>query len=78
MLRSATPSLLEQLPQLAVAQRIGEHRPYVLGTPQRPLQTSLVALLLVGNLVPAMGLLVLLARRIARAKAERSPLGGRS
>ena len=47
------------------------------GLPQRPLTPPIVALLLIGNLVSAMGLLVLLARRIARARAERSPLGGR-
>jgi two-component system nitrogen regulation sensor histidine kinase NtrY len=45
--------------------------------PQRLLTPVVVALLLVGNLVPAMGLLVLIARRIARRRAERSPLGGR-
>ncbi|WP_223795954.1 sensor histidine kinase [Sphingomonas nostoxanthinifaciens] len=47
------------------------------GAPQRPLGPIEVALLLVANLVPAMGLLVLLARRIARGRSERSPLGGR-
>ncbi|MDO6413104.1 ATP-binding protein [Sphingomonas sp. BIUV-7] len=47
------------------------------GSPQRLLTPVLVAFLLVGTLVPAMGLLVLIARRIARARAERSSLGGR-
>ena len=47
------------------------------GAPQRPLSPGVIALLLVANLVPAMGLLVLLARRIARARADRLPLGGR-
>ena len=47
------------------------------GAPERPLSPSVVALLLVSNLVPAMGVLVLFARRIARGRAERSPLGGR-
>ena len=47
------------------------------GAPQRPLSPGVIALLLVANLVPAMGLLVLLARRIARARANRLPLGGR-
>ena len=37
----------------------------------------MVALLLIGNLVPAIGLLVVLARRIARHRAERSALAGR-
>ncbi|WP_420140700.1 ATP-binding protein [Sphingomonas sp.] len=44
---------------------------------QRPLSPAVVSLLLVGNLVPAMGLLVLMAQRIARGRSERSPLGGR-
>ena len=47
------------------------------GAPQRPLSPIVVALLLVANLLPAMGLLVLLARRIARVRSRRSPLGGR-
>ncbi|WP_293973592.1 ATP-binding protein [Sphingomonas sp.] len=47
------------------------------GAPQKLLTPVVVALLLVATLVPAMGLLVLLARRIARARAEQSPLGGR-
>jgi len=46
-------------------------------SPERPLSPPLVALLLVTNLVPAMGLMVLLARRFARARAEASPLGRR-
>jgi len=36
-----------------------------------------VAALLVANLVPAMALMVLLARRIARRRAAQTPLGGR-
>jgi two-component system nitrogen regulation sensor histidine kinase NtrY len=47
------------------------------GGTQRPLSPAVVSLLLVGNLVPAMGLLVLIAQRIARGRSERSPLGGR-
>jgi two-component system nitrogen regulation sensor histidine kinase NtrY len=47
------------------------------GTPDRPLNPFLVALLLVGNLVPAMALLVLIAQRVARGRSERSPLGAR-
>jgi two-component system nitrogen regulation sensor histidine kinase NtrY len=45
--------------------------------PQRPLGPVIVALLLVGNLLPAMALMVLLAGRIARRRSLRSPLGGR-
>lgn len=47
------------------------------GSPDRTLDPFLVALLLVGNLVPAMALLVLFAQRVARGRAEHSPLGGR-
>jgi len=46
------------------------------GTPQRLLTPALVALLLVANLVPLMGSMVLLARRVARGRAARSPVGG--
>ncbi|MDB5689359.1 MAG: signal transduction histidine kinase, partial [Sphingomonas bacterium] len=46
------------------------------GSRTRLLSPPLVALLLVANLVPAMGLLVLLARRIARGRAARSGMGG--
>ncbi|PTD15824.1 sensor histidine kinase [Sphingomonas fennica] len=46
------------------------------GTPARLLTPPLVALLLVANLVPIMVLLVLLARRVARGRAARSPVGG--
>ena len=42
----------------------------------RLLTPALVALLLVANLVPGVALLVLIGRRIARARAARSPLGG--
>ncbi|WP_404713271.1 ATP-binding protein [Sphingomonas sp. MMS24-J13] len=45
--------------------------------PQSALSPIVTALLLVANLVPAMGLMVLVARRIARGRSERSPLGGR-
>ncbi|WP_254602086.1 sensor histidine kinase NtrY-like [Sphingomonas bacterium] len=46
--------------------------------PQRPLKPPVVALLLIGNLMPAMALLVLLARRLARVRAERSGMRGRA
>ena len=45
--------------------------------PDRPLNPFVVALLLIGNLVPAMVLLVLIAQRVARSRAEQSPLGAR-
>jgi two-component system nitrogen regulation sensor histidine kinase NtrY len=47
------------------------------GASDRPLNPFLVALLLVGNLVPAMALLVLIAQRTARSRSEQSPLGAR-
>ena len=47
------------------------------GSPDRPLDPFLVATLLVGILVPAMALLVLIAQRVARSRAEYSPLGAR-
>lgn len=45
-------------------------------TPSRLLTPPLVALLLVANLVPATALLVLMARRVAKNRAARSPVGG--
>lgn len=42
----------------------------------RPLTPPLVAFLLVANLVPAIALLVLLGRRVAKRRAARSPIGG--
>jgi two-component system nitrogen regulation sensor histidine kinase NtrY len=47
------------------------------GTPQSLLTPPLVAALLVANLVPAMALMVLAARRVAMGRAARSPIGGR-
>jgi two-component system nitrogen regulation sensor histidine kinase NtrY len=45
--------------------------------PQDPLSPSAVAILLVANLLPAMALMALLARRIAIRRAAASQLGGR-
>ena len=47
------------------------------GSADGPLDPVLVATLLVGILVPAMALLVLIAQRVARRRAEQSPLGAR-
>ncbi len=46
------------------------------GSPSRLLTPPLVALLLVVNLVPLMGLLVLAARRVAKSRAVKSGVGG--
>ncbi|MET0271142.1 MAG: ATP-binding protein [Sphingomonas sp.] len=46
------------------------------GDSTRLLSPPVVALLLVANLVPAMALMVLLARRIAKGRAARSAIGG--
>ncbi|WP_254606280.1 sensor histidine kinase NtrY-like [Sphingomonas bacterium] len=43
---------------------------------ERLMSQGLVALLLVGNLVPGVALIILLGRRIARRRAARSPVGG--
>jgi two-component system nitrogen regulation sensor histidine kinase NtrY len=47
------------------------------GSPQALLSPPLVAMLLVANLVPAMALMVFLARRIAMGRAAKSAIGGR-
>ncbi|WP_420542860.1 ATP-binding protein [Sphingomonas naphthae] len=47
------------------------------GAPQRPLSPPMVALLLVANLVPAMALIVLAARRLAQRRTRHSTVGGR-
>jgi two-component system nitrogen regulation sensor histidine kinase NtrY len=47
------------------------------GSPGSLLSPPTVAVMLVANLVPAMGLMVLIARRVATRRAARSPAGGR-
>jgi two-component system nitrogen regulation sensor histidine kinase NtrY len=47
------------------------------GSADRTLDPFVVALLLIGVLVPAMALMVLIAQRVARARSEQSPLGAR-
>ncbi|MDQ3140050.1 MAG: PAS domain-containing sensor histidine kinase [Pseudomonadota bacterium] len=47
------------------------------GTPGALFSPPTVALLLVANLVPAMALMVLVARRLAMRRAAQSPIGGR-
>ena len=48
------------------------------GSPGAPLQPETVAALLVANLVPAIALMVMAARRVAIRRAERSVAGGRA
>jgi two-component system nitrogen regulation sensor histidine kinase NtrY len=47
------------------------------GQPEAFLSPTTVAALLVANLVPAMALMVLMARRVAVRRSARSPIGGR-
>ncbi len=47
------------------------------GRPEAILTPPAVAMLLVANLVPIMGLMVLVARRFAMRRAASSPIGGR-
>ncbi|OWK34016.1 sensor histidine kinase [Sphingomonas dokdonensis] len=46
------------------------------GRPEGLIAPGIIALLLVANLVPGVGLMMLLGRRIARRRAARSPVGG--
>jgi two-component system nitrogen regulation sensor histidine kinase NtrY len=48
-----------------------------IGTPEVPLSPELVAALVVANLVPAMALMVMVARRLAIRRAVRSDIGGK-
>src|SRR3954465_1790148 len=48
-----------------------------IGTPEVPLSPELVAALVVANLVPAMALMVMVARRLALRRAVRSDVGGK-
>ncbi|SNS06425.1 two-component system, NtrC family, nitrogen regulation sensor histidine kinase NtrY [Sphingomonas laterariae] len=75
--RRLMPAL--EIGTLAVAVAIATGSYFIVtggGTPTRLLTPPLVALLLVANLVPVMALLVLLARRVAKGRAARSPVGG--
>jgi two-component system nitrogen regulation sensor histidine kinase NtrY len=47
------------------------------GSPETPLTPPTVAMLMVANIVPAMALMVLIARRFAMGRATRSQIGGR-
>jgi two-component system nitrogen regulation sensor histidine kinase NtrY len=47
------------------------------GSPEAPLSPEMVAVLVVANLVPAMALMVMVARRLAIQRAVRSDIGGK-
>jgi two-component system, NtrC family, nitrogen regulation sensor histidine kinase NtrY len=61
---------------LAVGIGIGSYFILQAQPSNRPMTPPLVALLLVANLVPAIALLVLWGRRVARKRAAQSPIGG--
>lgn len=66
-------------PLLALLVAVISYRTVSVGdTPEVPISPSVVALLLVFNLVPFMGLMVLVARRVAQHRAARSELGGKA
>ncbi len=57
---------------------IGSYLVLTGGVPgQKLLTPPLMALLLVANLIPAIAMLVLVGRRVAKGRASRSPIGGR-
>ncbi|MEA3033170.1 MAG: two-component system, NtrC family, nitrogen regulation sensor histidine kinase NtrY, partial [Sphingomonadales bacterium] len=77
--RSRFVPLLELLTLLALIAIAGASY-YIIrgqGSPGSPLSPPTVAGMLVANLVPAMALMVLIARRVAMRRAARSPAGGR-
>ncbi len=62
---------------VAVAIAIGSYALLTSGQPgERLLTPPLVALVLIANLVPAIALIVLAGRRMAKARAAKSPIGG--
>jgi two-component system, NtrC family, nitrogen regulation sensor histidine kinase NtrY len=61
---------------LAVGIGVGSYFVLQAQPSNRPMTPPLVALLLVANLVPAIALLVLWGRRVARKRAAQSPIGG--
>jgi two-component system nitrogen regulation sensor histidine kinase NtrY len=77
--RSRLVPLLELLTLIALIAIAGASY-YIIrgqGGPGSPLSPPTVAGMLVANLVPAMALMVLIARRVAMRRAARSPAGGR-
>ena len=92
MIAAATPDLTDEAPArrftvtpaielavLAVAVAIGIASYFIVsraGASQQFIAPPLLALLLVANLVPGIGILMLIGRRIARRRAARSLIGG--
>ncbi|OYY90641.1 MAG: PAS domain-containing sensor histidine kinase [Sphingomonas sp. 28-66-16] len=76
--RSAVTPIVELMVlAVAVAVAVGSYFIIARGVSSPTLLTPpLVALILVANLLPGMALLVLLGRRVAMRRAERSPIGG--
>ena len=78
-LRRLIPLLEVATPTLAVMIAVVSY--YVVlgnGESERLLSPPVVALLLIANLVPLMGVMVLIARRVAQMRALRSDLGGKA
>jgi len=72
-----TPAIELGVLALAIAVAVGSYFVIRAGqAPQRLLTPPLVALLLVANLAPCVGLLMLLGRRIAKRRAARADTGG--
>ena len=75
---SVTPAIELAVLGLAVAVAIASYFTIAGADSRRPLlASSLVAVVLVANLVPGIALIMLLGRRIAMRRAARSPVGGR-
>ncbi|TDN86740.1 two-component system nitrogen regulation sensor histidine kinase NtrY [Stakelama pacifica] len=78
-LRAAVPMRFVEIGVFALAVLIGAGTYFLISgvsSTQRLLSPQLIALLLVANLLPAMGLLVLIGRRVAKRRAAASPIGG--
>ena len=72
--RPSSPSSLALLAVVAVSYLIVTRT----GSPEAPLTPETVAALLVANLVPAIALMVMVARRLAIRRTARSDIGGKA
>ena len=74
---SVTPAVEMAVLAVAVAVAIGSYFAIAGADPRRPLlASSLVTVVLLGNLLTGSVLIMLLGRRIAKRRARRSPIGG--